>query len=114
MTVEASTAAPLSAGSRPWPPLGRVVIEARTLVRELGATVKTRVLKGIDLRIREREFVSLTGLSGSGKSTLLYLLGALDKPTGGQVLIDDIDIGKLDDDDRSALRTAKVGFVFQF
>jgi lipoprotein-releasing system ATP-binding protein len=76
--------------------------------------VKTRVLEGIDLRIHEREFVSLTGFSGSGKSTLLYLLGALDKPTEGSVLVDGIDIVPLDDDERAELRSKKFGFVFQF
>jgi lipoprotein-releasing system ATP-binding protein len=90
------------------------VLEARGLVRDLGSEVKTRVLHGIDVTVHEREFVSLTGLSGSGKSTLLYLLGALDKPTEGQVLIDGIDVATLDDDSRAALRSHKLGFVFQF
>ena len=80
----------------------------------MGTAVKTRVLSGIDLSIREREFVALTGASGSGKSTLLYLLGALDKPTDGHVLIDGVDISALDDDDRALLRSHKLGFVFQF
>jgi lipoprotein-releasing system ATP-binding protein len=71
-------------------------------------------LHGLDLVIHEGEFVALTGLSGSGKSTLLYMLGALDRPTSGNVLIDDIDIGALDDDGRARLRGQKLGFVFQF
>jgi lipoprotein-releasing system ATP-binding protein len=98
----------------PYPDPGNVVLETKNLVRDLGAAVKTRVLSGIDLVIREREFVALTGASGSGKSTLLYLLGALDKPTQGQVLIDGVDIGALDEDDRASLRSHKLGFVFQF
>jgi lipoprotein-releasing system ATP-binding protein len=98
----------------PWPEKGAVVLETRALVRELGTTVKTPVLTGIDLSIREREFVTLTGFSGSGKSTLLYLLGALDRPTGGTVLIDGVDIEALDDDERAELRANKLGFVFQF
>ena len=98
----------------PWPALGARVIETRSLVREFGTEVKTRVLYGIELTIREGEFVALTGLSGSGKSTLLYLLGALDRPTYGQVLLDDVDIGALDDDGRARLRGQKLGFVFQF
>jgi lipoprotein-releasing system ATP-binding protein len=98
----------------PWPDPGGVVLEARGLCRELGTTVKTPVLTSIDLAIHEREFVSLTGFSGSGKSTLLYLLGALDRPTSGQVLLDGADISGLDDDDRAALRNDKFGFVFQF
>jgi lipoprotein-releasing system ATP-binding protein len=98
----------------PWPAVGDLVLETRGLVRDLGTTVKTRVLHGIDLRIHQGEFVSLTGLSGSGKSTLLYLLGALDRPTGGEVLLEGEDIGALDDDERAELRSNKLGFVFQF
>jgi lipoprotein-releasing system ATP-binding protein len=97
-----------------WPPLGAKVIETRGLVREFGTEVKTRVLHGLDVVVHEGEFVALTGISGSGKSTLLYLLGALDRPTLGQVLIDGIDIGALDDDGRARLRGQKLGFVFQF
>jgi lipoprotein-releasing system ATP-binding protein len=99
---------------QPYPPPGEVVLECREVVRDLGTTVKTRVLHGIDLDIHSGEFVALTGLSGSGKSTLLYLLGALDRPTSGQVLIDGTDISDLDDDERAALRSEKLGFVFQF
>lgn len=103
-----------SAPRGPYPEPGSVVLETRGLIRDLGTTVKNRVLAGIDLTIREREFVALTGASGSGKSTLLYLLGALDKPTAGQVLIDGVDISVLGDDDRAGLRSHKLGFVFQF
>jgi lipoprotein-releasing system ATP-binding protein len=99
---------------RPWPEMGALVLETRGLVRDLGTTVKTRVLHGIDLRVHEGEFVSLTGFSGSGKSTLLYLLGALDRPSEGQVLLDGEDVSELDDDERAALRSDKLGFVFQF
>jgi lipoprotein-releasing system ATP-binding protein len=98
----------------PWPALGGKLIETRGLVREFGTEVKTRVLHGLDLVIHEGEFVALTGISGSGKSTLLYMLGALDRPTLGNVLIDGIDIGALDDDGRARLRGQKLGFVFQF
>ncbi len=98
----------------PYPPAGEVVLECRALVRDLGTAVKTRVLQGIDLVIRAGEFVALTGLSGSGKSTLLYLLGALDRPTAGEVLIDGVEISGLDDDERAGLRGEKLGFVFQF
>lgn len=90
------------------------VIETRNLIRELGAEVKTRILKGIDLRIFPGEFVALTGASGSGKSTLLYLLGALDRPSDGQVLLQGVDIGALDDDHRAELRSQLLGYVFQF
>ena len=98
----------------PWPAPGNLVLEARGVTRDLGTGVKTRVLHGLDVSIHEGEFVSLTGLSGSGKSTLLYLLGALDRPTDGEIRIDGIDIGALDDDGRAHLRGEKLGFVFQF
>jgi lipoprotein-releasing system ATP-binding protein len=92
----------------------RVVLEARNLVRTLGDRVKQTILHGINLEIRAGEFVALTGHSGSGKSTLLYLLGALDRPTSGQVTIDGVDASLLDDDARAGLRNLKLGFVFQF
>jgi lipoprotein-releasing system ATP-binding protein len=121
MTAPLSDPAPSSARLHwanqprlPWPEPREVVLQATGLVRDLGTEVKTRVLHGIDLSVRAGELVSLTGLSGSGKSTLLYLLGALDRPTEGQVFIDDIDISTLDDDERAALRSKKLGFVFQF
>jgi lipoprotein-releasing system ATP-binding protein len=90
------------------------IVEARGVVRDLGAEVKTRVLDGIDLSVPRGQFLALTGASGSGKSTLLYLLGALDRPTAGAVLIDGFDIGRLDDDARAQLRSQRLGFVFQF
>jgi lipoprotein-releasing system ATP-binding protein len=115
MTAEPAPASvPSGRIRKPWPEPGQVVLQARGLAKDLGADVKTRVLTEIDLDIREGEFVSLTGLSGSGKSTLLYLLGALDRPTEGHVLLDGIDVGSLDDDDRAAIRADKLGFVFQF
>jgi lipoprotein-releasing system ATP-binding protein len=98
----------------PWPPIGGPIIETRGLVREFGTEVKTRVLHGLDLVIHQGEFIALTGISGSGKSTLLYLLGALDRPTFGNVFIDGVDIGALDDNGRARLRGQKLGFVFQF
>ncbi len=91
------------------------ILEARAVVRDLSnGAVTARILDGIDLAVHPGEFVALTGMSGSGKSTLLYLLGALDKPTAGQILIDGQDATLLDDDDRARLRAAKLGFVFQF
>jgi len=70
-------------------------------------------LNGISLKIRKGEFVSIMGPSGSGKSTLLNLIGALDRPTSGKVLIDGVDISRLDDEKLAKLRNEKIGFVFQ-
>ncbi|MEW6622318.1 MAG: ABC transporter ATP-binding protein [Bacillota bacterium] len=76
--------------------------------------VSLEVLKGIDLEIHAGEFVSIMGPSGSGKSTLLYLLGGLDKPTKGQILVLGQDISQMKDVDESRMRRRNVGFVFQF
>ncbi len=92
----------------------RPLLRAEGLVRDLGAEVKNRVLDHIDLTVNQGEYVALTGPSGSGKSTLLYLLGVLDRPTEGRVLLDGADVSELDDDERADLRGKSLGFVFQF
>lgn len=89
----------------------RPLIQTHQLSRTLG---KTQVLKNIEITIAPGEFVSIMGPSGSGKTTLLYLLGALDQPTEGRILLNGIDISDLKDDARSALRQKYLGFVFQF
>lgn len=70
-------------------------------------------LAGVSLAIETGEFVAVVGASGSGKSTLLNLIGTLDRPTSGRILIDGLDTGDLADDDLSALRSRRLGFVFQ-
>ncbi len=70
-------------------------------------------LAGVDLEIKKGEFVAVTGPSGSGKSTLISLLAGLERPSGGDVLIDGQSLSKLSDDEVSRLRRTKVGFVFQ-
>lgn len=75
---------------------------------------KVHVLKDINLEIRKGEFISIMGPSGGGKSTLLYLLGGLDKPTSGKVILDNKDLGKIKQKEMSKIRRTKVGFVFQF
>jgi putative ABC transport system ATP-binding protein/lipoprotein-releasing system ATP-binding protein len=74
----------------------------------------TRVLTDINLKIADREFVSLTGRSGAGKSTLLYVLSSLDDPTEGKVLIDGQDIAQMTSKQLHFFRNTKLGFVFQF
>ena len=89
-------------------------IKTVNLIKEFGEKDNTvRVLDDIDIEIKDGEFVSLMGPSGSGKSTLLYLVGGLDKPTKGKVLINGKDISKLSDNEMSKLRR-NIGFVFQF
>jgi lipoprotein-releasing system ATP-binding protein len=71
-------------------------------------------VNGVSLSIQRGEFVAITGPSGSGKSTLLYLLGALDRPTRGEIRIDGASTTPMQDPQLAKLRNAKVGFVFQF
>jgi len=73
-----------------------------------------KVLKGIDLSVKEKEIVSIVGSSGAGKSTLLHILGTLDRPDSGKVFIDEKPVEGLNDDDLSAFRNKVIGFVFQF
>jgi putative ABC transport system ATP-binding protein len=70
-------------------------------------------LRGVNIKIARGELVSIMGPSGSGKSTLLNLIGALDRPTSGRVIIDGVDLKKLDEDRLSLLRNRKLGFVYQ-
>ena len=72
------------------------------------------VLKGIDLHIKEGEFVSIVGASGAGKTTLLQIIGTLDTAHEGEVVINGVDIKKLSDKQLSAFRNKELGFVFQF
>jgi lipoprotein-releasing system ATP-binding protein len=80
----------------------------------VGTPVVTEVLHGIDLCIQEGDFAALTGPSGSGKSTLLNLIGLLEKPTSGQLLVGGRDTAGLDDAAITALRGRSIGFIFQF
>ncbi|MDU5184222.1 MAG: ABC transporter ATP-binding protein [Peptoniphilus harei] len=75
--------------------------------------VEVRALDGVTFDVEKGEFISIIGVSGSGKSTLLHLLGGLDYPTSGKVLIDDTDIYALKDDERTIFRRRNIGFVFQ-
>jgi putative ABC transport system ATP-binding protein len=74
----------------------------------------TEVLRGISLEIQAGEFVSVMGPSGSGKSTLLQIIGGLDRPTSGDVLIEDRSLAAMDDDALSLFRRRRLGFIFQF
>ncbi|MDD1692997.1 MAG: ABC transporter ATP-binding protein [Methanoregula sp.] len=76
-------------------------------------SVEVRALDGVDIRIRKGEFVGITGASGSGKSTLLHLLGLLDRPTSGSLVIDGVDVGSLNERQRTLFRLNRLGYVFQ-
>jgi lipoprotein-releasing system ATP-binding protein len=84
----------------------------KTYVGGDGATIT--VFDGVELAVQRGEMVAIVGASGAGKSTLLHLLGALDRPTAGEVRIDGRPLAGMDDDEVSRLRNRTVGFVFQF
>ena len=90
------------------------LIEAKNLVRILPETVPVMLVDGISMTVREKEFIAITGPSGSGKSSLLYLLGLLDRPTSGTLLIGGRDTAPMDEIERAETRLAMLGFVFQF
>ncbi len=75
---------------------------------------KVEVLKGIDIQVDAREIVSIAGASGAGKSTLLQIIGTIEKPDKGRVVIDGEEVSRLKDKELSAFRNSKIGFVFQF
>ena len=94
---------------------GGIAVEGRHIIKNfrVGNTA-TEVLKDISLQVMQEEFVSIMGPSGSGKSTLLYILGGLDAPTSGHVLLNGTDISRFGDEKMSCIRRQKIGFVFQF
>ena len=92
----------------------KTVVEAIDLKKTyLLGKVPVDALRGVNLKVESGDFLSILGPSGSGKSTLLNLIGALDKPTSGKLLIDGIDLSTLNDNQLTAVRL-KIGFVFQF
>ena len=76
--------------------------------------IEVHALRGIDIAIRRGDFVALMGPSGSGKSTLLNMIGLLDSPTSGGIVVDGIEVSSLDENSRADFRLKKMGFVFQF
>jgi putative ABC transport system ATP-binding protein len=96
------------AGSRP-------MVEAVDLVREYQmGEQRVRALDGLNLTLEARQFVSIVGPSGAGKSTLLHVLGALDVPDSGSIVVDGLDLGSLSEEQQSEFRRHRVGFIFQF
>ena len=91
------------------------VVRARGLVKTFGeGRVARRVLDGADLDVEAGEVVAVLGRSGSGKSTLLHLLGGLDRPEAGSIVLAGVDVARASERELSALRRRHVGFVFQF
>lgn len=79
----------------------------------VGKPNELEILHGIDLQVNKGEFVSIVGESGSGKSTLMNIMGALDRPTMGSYILDEMDVAKSKDRELSGIRNQKIGFVFQ-
>jgi lipoprotein-releasing system ATP-binding protein len=90
------------------------ILEARGVTRVLPGVVPVTLVREVDLTIRAGEFVAITGPSGSGKSSLLYLLGLLDRPTEGQILLQGKDMSRLGPTALADWRLRRMGFVFQF
>lgn len=90
------------------------ILKAEDLRKVYGAdTTTVHALRGVNLSIEKGEFVAIVGTSGSGKSTLLHMLGGLDRPTQGKVIVDGKDISQLKDEELTIFRRRKIGFVFQ-
>ena len=87
------------------------MIQAKNIHKSFG---ELEVLKGVDLNVIKGEIVSIVGPSGAGKTTLLQILGTLDKPNSGDVLVDSIDFSKLGEKQLAAFRNKHIGFIFQF
>jgi lipoprotein-releasing system ATP-binding protein len=105
----------VSAGPQRQGPTAKApLIEARRVTRILPGIVPTTLVQDVDLTVGANEFVAITGPSGSGKSSLLYLLGLLDLPTTGEVLIRGRDTSHMDEEERAFIRLSMLGFVFQF
>ena len=105
-----------AAGATSAPTVGpSAAVRTRDLCKVFGTErMRVEALHGVDLELKSGEFLAVMGPSGSGKSTLLHLVGGLDTPTSGSVLLQGQDLAVLDDDALTLVRRRKIGFVFQF
>jgi len=89
------------------------IIQAKHLTKIYKTdTLETVAVDDVSFRVEKGEFVAIMGPSGSGKSTLMHILGALDKPTSGEYILDEEKVEKLTDDELADIRNRKIGFVF--
>ncbi len=108
-----NSSAPAAAAALAGP--GKTVLRAENIEKTYDMDARTlRVLRGVSLEVRRGEILAVQGPSGAGKSTLLHILGLLDEPDRGRVYIDGVDVFDLRPKERAWVRTAKIGFVFQF
>lgn len=93
----------------------RPIISMKGIVKSfyVGTPNELEILHGLDISVPEGQFVSIVGASGSGKSTLMNIVGALDRQTAGQYILDGIDMATIGDNELSGIRNKKIGFVFQ-
>ena len=91
--------------------MSEIMIEVQDIHKSFGAL---EVLKGVNLRVKKGEIVAIVGKSGAGKTTLLQILGTLDRPTRGKVMIEGNDVFALNDRELAAFRNKHIGFIFQF
>jgi putative ABC transport system ATP-binding protein len=91
-----------------------IVLKVENIIKVFeSAAGRVAALRGVNLSIRKGEFVSIVGPSGSGKSTLLNMIGALDRPTAGRVIINGVDVFSLSDGELATMRNHLIGFIFQ-
>jgi len=91
-----------------------IILETKQLKKIYGkGETEVHALAGVDLAVEKGEFLAIVGTSGSGKSTLLHMIGGLDKPTSGQVIVDEKELGRLNDEELTIFRRRNIGFVFQ-
>ncbi|MDY6892373.1 MAG: ABC transporter ATP-binding protein [Chloroflexota bacterium] len=91
----------------------RPVLEVRGVWKVYGTQVKVEALRGVDLSIDEGELISIIGPSGSGKSTLMHVMGCLERPTEGEVILNGVNVAELSSDELAEIRSREIGFVFQ-
>lgn len=89
-----------------------IKVQDLTKVYPMGE-VEVRALRGVSINIKQGEWVTIMGPSGSGKSTLMHIIGCLDTPTDGSYLLNNVNVGEMDDDQLASIRNREIGFVFQ-
>jgi len=91
----------------------KTALDVRDVWKIYGTSVQIEVLRGVSLSISEAEFIAIIGASGSGKSTLMHVMGCLQKPTRGEIVLDSVNVAELTEDELAGIRGKQIGFVFQ-